>query len=72
MIALAGISVSLGLSATIPAEVILDVPGIGQLAWQAAISRDLPLLVNLTFIVALIGTTANTLSDQWLAQEVSQ
>ena len=70
LIALAALSISLGLSATIPAEVVLDVPGIGQLAWQAAISRDLPLLVNLTFIVALIGTTANALSDHLLAQEV--
>ena len=70
LIALAALSISLGLSAAIPAEVVLDVPGIGQLAWQAAISRDLPLLVNLTFVVALIGTTANALSDHWLAQEV--
>ena len=69
LIALAALSISLGLSAAIPAEVVLDVPGLGQLAWQAAISRDLPLLVNLTFVVALIGTTANVISDYWLAQE---
>ena len=69
LIALAGISVSVGLSVAIPAEVVLDVPGIGQLAWQAALSRDLPLLVNLTFIVALISVTANALSDQLLEME---
>ncbi len=70
LIALVGLSVSLGLSAAIPAEVVLDIPGIGQLAWQAALSRDLPLLVNLTFVVALIGTTANALSDYLLAETV--
>ncbi len=71
LIALAGVSVSLGLSASIPAEVILDVPGIGQLAWQAALSRDLPLLVSLTFFVALVGTTANAMSDHLVEQEAS-
>ena len=69
LIALAGMSVSLGLSAAIPAEVILDIPGIGQLAWQAALSRDLPLLVSLTFFVALVGTTANAMSDHLIEQE---
>ncbi len=69
LIALAGVSVSLALSAAIPAEVILDVPGIGQLAWQAALSRDLPLLVSLTFLVALLGTTANAMSDNLVEQE---
>ena len=71
LIALAGVSVSLALSAAIPAEVVLDVPGIGQLAWQAAISRDLPLLVSLTFIVALAGTTANAMSDHLVDLEAS-
>ena len=71
LIALAGVSVSLALSAAIPAEVILDVPGIGQLAWQAALSRDLPLLVSLTFLVALVGTTANAMSDHLVEQEAA-
>ena len=71
LVALAGVSVSLALSASIPAEAILDVPGIGQLAWQAALSRDLNLLVSLTFIVALVGTTANAMSDHLIEQEAA-
>src|ERR1022692_2156497 len=50
MIALAGITVSIALGASIPVESLCGLPGIGQLAWQAALSRDLPLLVNLTQI----------------------
>src|ERR1022692_4010433 len=50
MIALAGITVSIALGACIPVESLCGLPGIGQLAWQAALSRDLPLLVNLTQI----------------------
>ena len=64
LMALAGITVSLGLSAAIPTEVVLDIPGIGQLAWQAALSRDLNLLVSLTFIVAMVTTVANSVSDR--------
>ena len=70
LLALAGITVSLGLSAAIPAEVVLDIPGIGQLAWQAAMSRDLNLLVSLTFLVALVTTAANTISEHWIELEV--
>lgn len=60
---LAGMSVSLALGAAIPVEVICDSPGIGQLAWQAALGRDLPLLVNLTTIVTLITLLANLCGD---------
>ena len=70
--ALAGITVSLALSAVIPAEVVLDIPGIGQLAWQAALGRDLNLLVSLTFLVALVTTAANSLSDRWIEAGVAQ
>ena len=38
-------------------------PGIGQLAWQAALSRDLPLLVNLTVLVTLVTLLANSGAD---------
>jgi ABC-type dipeptide/oligopeptide/nickel transport system permease component len=44
-------------------EVILDTPGIGQLAWQAALSRDMTLLVALTLLFTLFIVTANTLSE---------
>jgi hypothetical protein len=32
------------------------------LAWQAALARDLPLLVNVTMLVALATTVAMTLA----------
>ena len=40
-----------------------DSPGIGQLAWQAALGRDLPLLVNMTLLVTLVTLGANSVSD---------
>jgi peptide/nickel transport system permease protein len=63
MIALAGITVSIALGATIPVESLCGLPGIGQLAWQAALSRDLPLLVNLTVLVTLVTLLANSGAD---------
>jgi peptide/nickel transport system permease protein len=62
-IALLGVSISLAIGILLPVEVICDVPGIGQLAWQAAQSRDLALLVNLTMIVTFLTVCATTLSD---------
>ncbi|MGA7568006.1 MAG: ABC transporter permease [Terriglobales bacterium] len=63
MIALAGITVSIALGTAIPVEALCGLPGIGQLAWQAALSRDLPLLVNLTVIVTLVTLLANSGAD---------
>jgi peptide/nickel transport system permease protein len=63
MIALAGITVSIALGASIPVEALCGLPGIGDLAWQAALSRDLPLLVNLTVLVTLVTLLANTSAD---------
>ena len=63
MIALGGITVSLALGASIPVESLCGLPGIGQLAWQAALARDLPLLVNLTVIVTLVTLLANSGAD---------
>jgi peptide/nickel transport system permease protein len=63
MIALAGVTVSIALGASIPVESLCGLPGIGQLAWQAALSRDLPLLVNLTVLVTLVTLLANSGAD---------
>jgi peptide/nickel transport system permease protein len=63
MLALAAASASMAIGAAIPVEAICDVPGLGQLAWQAAMARDLPLLVNLTMLVALATTAAMALSE---------
>jgi peptide/nickel transport system permease protein len=59
LIALAGVSLTLAFSAAVPIEVLSDSPGIGQLAWQAAIGRDLPLVVTITMLVATVTLLAN-------------
>jgi peptide/nickel transport system permease protein len=63
LLALAGVSLNMAFGAAIPVEVICDSPGIGQLAWQATLARDLPLLVNLTVLVAVMTMVANSASD---------
>ncbi len=60
LLALAGVSVSLALGAAVPIEALCGIPGIGQLAWQAALGRDLPLLATLTLIATLVTLVANT------------
>ncbi|HTA67283.1 MAG TPA: ABC transporter permease [Bryobacteraceae bacterium] len=66
--AVAGISVSLAFGASIPIEVICDTPGVGQLAWKAALDRDLPLLVNITVLVTLMTLVVNACADVALAR----
>jgi peptide/nickel transport system permease protein len=63
LLALAGITVSLAFTAAIPVEALCDMPGIGQLAWKAALGRDLELLVVLTMMVAAITLLANLPAD---------
>ena len=58
---------SLAFGASIPIEVICDSPGVGQLAWRAAMDRDLPLLVTITVLVALMTLVVNSLADLALA-----
>jgi peptide/nickel transport system permease protein len=55
MVATAGLAIA----AIVPIEVICDVPGLGQLAWKAALARDLPLLVVLTLLVAIVIQLSN-------------
>jgi len=63
LFALLGISLSLAFGAAIPIEALCDSPGIGQLAWQAALNRDLPLITNLTLLVTLITVASNSLAN---------
>lgn len=63
LLALVGVSVSLALTACIPIEALCGIPGIGELAWRAALGRDLPLLVTLTVLVTVITLVANSSSD---------
>ena len=53
----------MGFSSALAVEVICDSPGLGQLAWQAALGRDLPVLVNVTLIVTIVTLIANLGSD---------
>jgi peptide/nickel transport system permease protein len=62
-LALAGVSVSMAFGACIPVETLCDLPGIGQLAWKAAIARDLPVLVCLTMMITVLTLLANGASD---------
>jgi len=55
VVALLGVSVSVAFAAAIPIEVLCDSPGLGQLAWQAALKRDLPLLINITLLVSVLA-----------------
>ena len=63
LLALGSISITVAFAAALPVEVIGDLPGIGQLAWKAALARDLELLVSLTLVVTFITLLANTASD---------
>jgi peptide/nickel transport system permease protein len=69
--AVAGISVSLAFGASIPIEAICDTPGIGQLAWRAALDRDLPLLITITMLVALMTLVVNSFADIALSRRSS-
>jgi ABC-type dipeptide/oligopeptide/nickel transport system permease component len=63
LLALVGISVSMAIGAVIPVETLCGSPGAGQLVWQSAMARDLPVLVHLTVLVALATSVANLFSD---------
>ena len=63
LLALGGVSVSLAFGASIPVEALCGLPGIGQLAWQAALARDLPLLTNITVLVTVVTLLANSSAD---------
>ncbi len=63
LLALAGVSVNMAVGATIPVEALCDSPGLGHLVWQAALSRDVPVLLNVTLLITAVTTGANLLSD---------
>jgi peptide/nickel transport system permease protein len=63
LLAVAGVSVSIAVGAAIPVEALCGLAGVGQLAWQAALARDLPLLTNLTILVTLVTLLANSGAD---------
>jgi len=63
ILAIGGLSVTLAFGASIPVEALADSPGLGQLAWQAALGRDMPVLVSITLMSTAITVFANLLAD---------
>lgn len=47
----------------VPIEALCDHPGIGQLAWKAALARDMPLLSALALVVTVFVTTIHAAGD---------
>lgn len=64
LLALTTLSIVTALSALVPVEVIFSVPGLGQLAWNAAMNRDLPVLLAVTMIMAAAVAIAGMVSDR--------
>lgn len=62
LVNLAAMSAVVALSALVPVEVVFDVPGLGQLAWVAALNRDLPVLVAMTALMAVCVAGVGLLS----------
>jgi peptide/nickel transport system permease protein len=62
--ALATLSILTALGALVPVEVLFNVPGLGQLAWSAAMNRDLPVLLAVTMLMAVSVTCATMASDR--------
>lgn len=66
--ALAALSIVTALSALVPVEVLFNMPGLGQLAWNAALNRDLPVLLAVMLLMALAVActgSASTRADEW-------
>jgi ABC-type dipeptide/oligopeptide/nickel transport system permease component len=63
MLAVIGLAVSIGFPALVPIEVVCDSPGLLQLAWNAALARDMPVLVNITLLAAVVVMIGNAASD---------
>jgi len=69
--ALATLSIVTALGALVPIEVVFSVPGVGQLAWSAVMNRDLPVLVAVSFLMALVVGFAGLLSTRDFGLEAS-
>ncbi len=67
--AVAGMAISIGFPALVPIEAVSDSPGIMQLALNAALARDLPLLVVLTTVAAAVILLGNAGADLSAASE---
>lgn len=61
LLALMITSVIVAIGLLVPVEVIFDLPGLGQLAWAAALNRDLPVLLAVTLLVAAVVALAGAI-----------
>ncbi len=69
LVPLFGMSMMTAVAALVPVEVVFDQPGLGKLAWQCAMNRDLPVLAAVTLIFAGVVSFAGALSNGSGAQE---
>jgi peptide/nickel transport system permease protein len=67
--ALMGISIVTSLGALVPVEVLFNVPGVGQLAWNAVMNRDLPVLLAVTLLMATVVSGASMFCGRWKGME---
>ena len=63
LVSLAVVSVNMAFGAAVAVEAICDLPGVGQLAWKAALAHDLAILVPLTVLVTLLTQVSSLLAD---------
>jgi peptide/nickel transport system permease protein len=61
--ALVGAAILLAFGLSVPIEALCDVPGIGQLAWKAALARDLPILCALGLIVTFLAASVQSIGE---------
>jgi peptide/nickel transport system permease protein len=61
-----GLSVSALLSASLPVEVVMGWPGLGQLTYDAVLKRDIFLVMDLAVIAALLLLAGNLVGDALL------
>jgi peptide/nickel transport system permease protein len=63
IIAMVGIDIGFFMSGAVIVESVFGWPGIGQLAWQAIQSLDIPVIVGVTTVAAVFIVLGNLLAD---------
>ncbi len=62
-VALFGVALVLAFGSAIAIEALCDVPGLGALALQAAIARDMPVLCGMTLVITFFVTLVHNVGD---------
>jgi peptide/nickel transport system permease protein len=63
LVSLFAVSVTLAFGASIAVEALSDSAGIGEMAWRAALGRDLPVLVAVTLLLTAITVASNVAAE---------